>query len=469
MTNSSNWTKEDCVKIIAKFFYDFESDRFPSVYVGPGVKDSTLIPDQRLSELREALVVYDNDGPYAPWNCRFVTKSTNARNKRNTLRISTPYEQDIGLLEAIDKYSKQVQAPTETIRSRIKEGWDAWRAMTTPVESKYDSTKHKNPQKLVVLGGLGYFGSNFVKYWASRYPKFEVYVVDSLTYAGSLQNLTEDFTLQEGCYISPTLPNVKVFIGDIVDLEPLESIGALSNVFYVINFAAHTHVDNSLEDASPFVHSNIVGVHRVLELARKYNLQLIHISTDEVLDHSEGVRVKEGGRLAPRNPYSGTKAAAEMLCESYRANFKLTLSIVRPCNLYGPSGQNPEKFLPKAITNLLSGEKAILYGSGEEERDWLLVTDACKALELILKKNKKHKIYHIAPNNELSNREMLKKVLSRLGISWSEGVKLVDNRLGHDPWYRINNSRIKSLGWNPTSLEEGLDLTIQYYKDKMSK
>lgn len=424
-------------------------------------EEGGLNPDLQIDRI-------DNDGPYSPENCRWVTKSTNARNKRNTLYISTPYDKEIGFLEAIDKYRKQVLAPTETIRSRIKEGWDAWKAMTTPVESKYDST-HRNPQKLIVLGGLGYFGSNFVKYWTSQYPKFEIYVVDSLTYAGSLQNLAEDFTLNDECYTSDSLPNVKVFIGDIVDLQPLESIGTLSNIFYVINFAAHTHVDNSLEDASPFVHSNIAGVHRVLELIRKYNLQLIHISTDEVLDHSEGIRIKEEGRLAPRNPYSGTKAAAEMLCEAYRTNFKLNLSIVRPCNLYGPSGQNQEKFLPKAITRLLNGEKAVLYGSGEEERDWLLVSDACRALELILKKNKKHKIYHIAPNNEISNKEMLEKILSRLGISWADGVELVDNRLGHDPWYRINNSRIKSLGWAPTPLDEGLDLTLQYYKGKIKQ
>jgi dTDP-glucose 4,6-dehydratase len=410
----------------------------------------------------------DSNGPYSPENCRFVDLKTQARNKKNNIKISTPYDGEMGLLDAIDKYSKYVKAPTATIRTRIREGWDGWTALITPTMEQF-SSKNANPKKLLVLGGLGYFGSMFVKYWSAKYPKYQIVIVDAFTYAGKLTNISDDFSLVDNHYISEKYPNVLVYRGNIEDFEPLESIcRTLTNVFYVVNFAAETHVDNSLQNAYPFVRTNVLGVHRVLEAVKDYNLQLIHISTDEVLDHSEGCRVKEdSAKLAPRNPYAGTKAAAEMLCESYRTNFGLNLSIIRPCNLYGPSGQNPEKFLPKTISRLLEGKKAILYGSGEEERDWLFVEDACEALDLILFKNKKHKTYHIAPNNEISNKETLKKVLDVLGISWEDGVELVENRLGHDPLYRINSSRIRKLGWAPkTSFEEGIRKTVEYFKCK---
>ncbi len=408
----------------------------------------------------------DNNKGYSPENCRFVDKKTQARNKKLRVVISTPFEDEIGLLEALEKYPNEVKAPYDTVRARIQKGWNGWKALTTPVMDQFDS-RNSNPRKMLILGGLGYFGSMFVKYWAKEFPKHQILVVDAFTYAGKLSNISSDFTLEGDRFISPAYPNVFVYKGDIADVNPLEDIAkSNSNFFYVVNFAAETHVDNSLENAYPFIHTNVVGTHRVLELVKKYNLQLLHISTDEVLDHSEGCRVKESNaKLAPRNPYSGSKAAAEMLCESYRTNFGLPLTIVRPCNLYGPSGQNEEKFLPRNITRLLNGQKAVLYGVGSEERDWLLVEDACKALHLILKKNKKHRVYHIAPNNEITNKEMLKKVLDLLDISWEDGVELVSNRVGHDPLYRINSSRIRSLGWTPTPLEEGLKKTIDYYKN----
>lgn len=346
------------------------------------------------------------------------------------------------------------------------------------------------PRNILLTGGCGYLGSNFVKYWTGAHPEDSIIILDALTYAGRFSNVfTGAYRLDTfdhkgwtwDKYTSPELPNVVVIPGRMEDYNLLNTIASCFSIDLCVSMAAESHVDNSLKNALPFIKTNVEGTFQVLSICKEKNIPLIHISTDEVLkhfapnycDHGEPdfslSRVAEDGVLAPKNPYSGSKAAAEMLCQSYRENFGLPITIVRPTNLIGPSNQANEKFLPKALTNLLNGKKVPLYGEGKEARDWLYVQDACKALDIIINLTKREDIYHIAPNNETSNREILKKVLDRLGISWEDGVELVENRLGHDPWYALDSSKIRSLGWAPTPLEEVLDLTVNYYKDKLSE
>lgn len=343
-------------------------------------------------------------------------------------------------------------------------------------------------KRILLTGGCGYLGSNFVKYWKEKYLEDYIRNIDALTYAGKLSNLAPghhlDFTLgaPSQYWFSSELSGVTTFEGRIEEMEPLNSLLEFNDNDVIIGFAAETHVDNSLQNSYPFMKTNFIGTHNLLELIRKHcpKTPYIHISTDEVLkhqapsycDHDEMnfslARATEDRELEPKNPYSASKAAAEMLCQAYRANFDMDITIVRPTNLIGPENQHPEKFIPKAITNLLSGKKVPLYGEGEEARDWLYVKDACKALDLLINLEKRDSVYHVAPNNETSNKVILKKVLDRLDISWEDGVELVENRLGHDPWYALDSSKIRSLGWAPTPLEEVLDLTVNYYKDKLS-
>ncbi len=330
-------------------------------------------------------------------------------------------------------------------------------------------------RNILLTGGCGYFGNNFVKYWTGAHPEDSIVILDALTYAGRLSNIfSGEYTLSQfnhkgwvwDLYLAPDSPaEVMVVPGRVEDYNILSSIVQSYDIDLVVHMAAESHVDNSLKQALPFIKTNVEGTFQVLTVCRDRNIPLIHISTDETLEHSVGVRAYEDTRLAPRNPYSASKASGELLCQAYRENFNLDITVVRPTNLIGPENQHLEKFLPKAITNLLSGKKVPLYGDGDECRDWLYVKDACKALDLIINSKVRGQIYHVAPNNEHSNKGILLKVLNRLDISWEDGVEHVQNRLGHDPWYALNSDRIRRLGWAPTPLEEVLDLTIDYYKN----
>lgn len=331
-------------------------------------------------------------------------------------------------------------------------------------------------RNILLTGGCGYLGSNFITYWINKYPMDTIVVLDALTYAGRLSNVfkhpTNSLLEHKGWtwdkYSSVARPQVVAVHERIENYNVLNTIVEGYGIDLCIHMAAESHVDNSLKNAHPFIKTNVEGTFQVLSICKEKNIPLIHISTDEVLDHHYPIKQTEDGILAPRNPYSASKAAAEMLCQAYRANFGMDITVVRPTNLFGPSNQHKEKFLPKAITNLLSGKKVPLYGEGAEQRNWLFMEDACRALDLIINLPVRQHIYHIAPDNEISNKDLLKKVLDRLGISWEDGVELVENRLGHDPWYGMSSARIRSLGWAPTSLDEGLDITLQYYKDKLS-
>lgn len=338
-------------------------------------------------------------------------------------------------------------------------------------------------KNILLTGGCGYLGSNFVKYWTKKYPQDSIKVIDKLTYAGRLTNLgtpSEHWSSEDGkFYLIKELPNVKVIPEDVNNIF----LNEYNETDLIIHTCAETHVDNSLQNSKPFMDTNIMGTHRMLLLAKKLEVPFIHISTDEVLahtgpfydDHDEPSfilsRVSEdGARFAPKNPYSASKAAAEMLCLAYRANYEMDIKVVRPTNLYGPENQALEKFLPKAITNLLSGKKVPLYGTGANYRDWLWVEDLCYALDLIIHNTEVHwDTYHVAPNNETSNKDILKKVLDYLGISWEDGVELVKDRLGHDLSYSLDSSRIRSLGWAPSrSLDDGIKQTVDYYRNKLS-
>lgn len=343
-------------------------------------------------------------------------------------------------------------------------------------------------RNILLTGGCGFLGSNFVKYWTGAHPEDSIIILDALTYAGRLSNVfTGAYHLDTfghkgwtwDKYTSPELPNVAVIPGRMEDYNLLSTVAGCFSIDLCVSMAAESHVDNSLKNALPFIKTNVEGTFQVLSICKEKNIPLIHLSTDEVLkhfapnycDHNELdfslSRVAEDGVLAPKNPYSASKAAAEMLCQAYRANFSMSITIVRPTNLYGGANQALEKFLPKTITNLLSGAKAILYAEGHNYRDWLHVNDLCSALDIIINLPKKDDIYHVAPNNETSNREILKKVLDYLGLSWEDGVEQVPDRLGHDFAYSLDSSKIRSLGWAPSiSLDDGIKDMVQYYKDK---
>jgi len=307
--------------------------------------------------------------------------------------------------------------------------------------------------KILVTGGCGFIGSNFIRYMLRKYPDLEIVNLDALTYAGNTENLRE--IENEARY--------RFVHGRVEDAERLEE--ALEGVEAVVHFAAESHVDRSILDAAPFIKTNVLGTQVLLNSALKHGIRkFVHISTDEVYGAlgEEGV-FKETDPFRPRSPYAASKAAADLLVQAYFTTYGLPVCIARPSNNYGPY-QFPEKLIPLMITNLIEGKKVPVYGQGLNVRDWLFVEDNCQAIDLILEKGKPGEAYNIGGKCEKHNIEVVREVLKVMGKS-EEMIEFVPDRPGHDFRYALDNAKIESeLGWNPaTSFEEGIRRTVEWY------
>ena len=310
--------------------------------------------------------------------------------------------------------------------------------------------------RLLVTGGAGFIGSNFIRYILNTYPDYKIINLDKLTYAGNLDNVKDLENNDRYEFVQ----------GDIVDPSIVDSLA--EKVDIIVNFAAESHVDNSNENADPFLRTNIMGVKTLMDAALKYNhKRFFQISTDEVYgDRNEGFFTEES-RLKPSNPYSASKASAEMLVMAYARTHGLPTVVSRCANNYGPY-QYPEKLLPFFVHKLLSGEKVPVYGNGSNLRDWLHVDDHCKAIDLILHKGKIGEIYNVSANEEHSNLDITKRMIAILGLS-DDKIEFVKDRPGHDIRYAIDSSKIQNeLGWKPTiDFEEGFEKTVEFYRSNI--
>lgn len=312
--------------------------------------------------------------------------------------------------------------------------------------------------KLLVTGGAGFIGSNFILYWIKNHPSDQIVNFDKLTYAGNLENLKE----------IETNPNYSFVKGDICDTQAVDS--AMKNVDIVVHFAAESHVDRSIMEPATFVMTNVIGTQILLDSAIKNNVQKFHhVSTDEVfgqlsLDSKE--KFSESTPYNPRSPYSASKAGSDHLVRSYYHTFNLPITITNCSNNFGPF-QFPEKFIPLAITNLLEGKKIPIYGDGLYVRDWLYVDDHCRAIDLVLQKGKVGQTYVVGGMTELfTNIEIAKKLIKLLGKDESF-IEFVKDRSGHDRKYDVDFSKIKKeLGWLPlNTFDERLAETVKWYRE----
>lgn len=312
--------------------------------------------------------------------------------------------------------------------------------------------------KLLVTGGAGFIGSNLIRYWLKKHPKDAIINLDKLTYAGHLSS-TKDFKDN---------PNYKFIKGDITDSKKVNAL--MKGIDYVVHFAAESHVDRSILDPAIFVKSNVLGTQILLDAALKNKVKRFHhVSTDEVfgaLPLESKEKFTEETIYDPHSPYSASKAGSDHLVRSYYHSFDLPITITNCANNFGPY-HDPEKFIPRHIIRFLTRQKATIYGDGKYTRDWLYVTDHCRAIELVLLKGKIGETYLVGSqtNKEYSNIEVVRMLLSLTGLDESF-IEFVKDRPGHDRRYAIDWSKIrKELGWKPEfDFENRLEKTVAWYK-----
>lgn len=311
---------------------------------------------------------------------------------------------------------------------------------------------------ILVCGGAGFIGSNFVNYMVRKYPNYKIVNLDKLTYAGNLDNLRE----------IENQPNYKFYQGDIVDQEIIEQIISEEKIDAIVNFAAETHVDRSIHVGSrEFVMTNVVGTQTLLDAARRHNIfKFVNISTDEVygsLELDEPRMFTESTPFEPNVPYAAAKAGGDLLCRAYYNTFGVPVIVSHCSNNYGPY-QYPEKLIPFLITKALNKEQFPIYGDGKNVRDWLYVLDHVTAIDLMLHKGVPGEVYNIGGNNEKSNLEIARLILNYFNLPESY-IKFVPDRPGHDRRYAIDASKIMNeLGWKPAhTFEQALPKTIEWY------
>jgi dTDP-glucose 4,6-dehydratase len=304
---------------------------------------------------------------------------------------------------------------------------------------------------LLVTGGCGFIGSNFIRYIMKKYPYHKIINLDKLTYAGNLDNLKD----------VENDPNYSFVRGDICDVALVDDL--MQKVDFVVHFAAESHVDRSIEDASIFVKTNVLGTFTLLDKALKHRVRrFIHISTDEVYGSRKEGSFNEADLLTPSSAYSSSKAGSDLLAQSYNITHKLPVIITRCTNNFGPY-QYPEKLIPLFITNLLENRKVPVYGTGKNVRDWIYVLDHCKAIDFLLHNGNPGEIYNIGGGAEKTNIEITKKILEILGKDESM-IEYVKDRPGHDFRYSLDCSKLKSLGWAPEhEFDEALENTVNWY------
>lgn len=313
-------------------------------------------------------------------------------------------------------------------------------------------------KKILVTGGAGFIGGNFVHYMLNKYNDYKIICIDALTYAGNMETL------------EPVLnnPNFKFIKADISDRESIFNIFEEEKPDVVVNFAAESHVDRSIENPGLFLQTNILGTGVLLDASRKYGVERYHqVSTDEVygdlpLDRTD-LFFTEETPIHTSSPYSASKAASDLLVQSYYRTFKLPVTISRCSNNYGPY-HFPEKLIPLMIANALNDKQLPVYGKGENVRDWLYVEDHCSAIDMIIHRGRVGEVYNIGGHNERTNLDVVKTILKELNKPESL-IKYVTDRPGHDMRYAIDPTKIKTeLGWEPTTLfDEGIKKTIKWY------
>lgn len=308
--------------------------------------------------------------------------------------------------------------------------------------------------KLLVTGGAGFIGSNFVHYMLKKYPDYEIINFDALTYAGNLENLA---SVQDN-------PNYTFVKGDIADAKVVDEVFQ-QGIDYVVNFAAESHVDRSIMDPGIFVRTNVMGTQVLLDAAKKYQVKkYLQVSTDEVYGTLGDTGLfTETTPLAPNSPYSASKAGADMLVRSYHETFGMPVNITRCSNNYGPY-HFPEKLIPLMISNALNDKPLPVYGDGLHVRDWLYVEDHCSAIDLVLHNGKDGEVYNVGGNNERTNIQIVKTILQELGKPESL-ITHVTDRPGHDRRYGIDATKLTiELGWQPKhNFETGIKETIKWY------
>ena len=307
--------------------------------------------------------------------------------------------------------------------------------------------------KILVTGGAGFIGSNFIRYILKKYPGYKIINLDKLTYAGNLGNLKD---IQEN-------KNYSFVKGDICESRLVEKL--IDKCDCVINFAAATHVDRSIKEPLDFVKTNVFGTYVLLEACRKAKPKLfLQISTDEVYGSISKGRAKETDALLPNSPYAATKAAGDCLVRSYFITYGVPVIISRSTNNFGPY-QYPEKAIPLFITNLLENRSVPLYGDGLNRRDWIYVLDNCRAIDTILRKGSIGEIYNIAAGSEIANVALTKKILKLMEKNDS-CIQYVKDRPGHDRRYALDCAKLKSLGWHlEFSFDKALVLTADWYRN----
>jgi dTDP-glucose 4,6-dehydratase len=313
--------------------------------------------------------------------------------------------------------------------------------------------RHIDDLTVLVTGGAGFIGSNFIHYMLKQYPNCKLINLDKLTYAGNLDNLKD----------VENDPRYEFIQGDIRDKELVQKV--FKRVQGVVHFAAETHVDRSILDAGEFILTDVYGSFVLFEALKDSSIEFfIHVSTDEVYGSRDQGFFKEDDPLFPSSPYAASKAGADRLAYAYWVTYGLPIVILRPSNNFGPY-QYPEKFIPLFVTNALEGKSLPLYGKGTNVRDWLYVDDNCRAVDIVMRKGKFGEAYNVGANDEAQNIVIAERIVDMLDKPKSL-IKFVPDRLGHDRRYALDCSKIHELGWKPEAdFEEALALTVRWYQE----
>lgn len=309
-------------------------------------------------------------------------------------------------------------------------------------------------KRILVTGGAGFIGSNFIHYMLETYPEIQIVNLDKLTYAGNLDNLKNIADKSRYSF----------FQGDIADRQLVLSLSAEKKFDAIVNFAAETHVDRSINKPDDFLKTDIFGPFALLEATRQHNIKrFVQISTDEVYGPIKEGQATESFPLKPSSPYSASKSGGDMLTLAYFTTYNLDVVITRAANNYG-AYQYPEKFIPLFVTNAMEDLPLPLYGDGSQVREWLYVDDHCRAIDTVLHHGKAGEIYNVGGYCEAKNIDIAKEIVKLLKKP-EELIKFVDDRPGHDSRYAVDCSKLKQLGWEPkVSLEEGMANTVNWYK-----
>jgi dTDP-glucose 4,6-dehydratase len=308
--------------------------------------------------------------------------------------------------------------------------------------------------RLLITGGAGFMGSNFIRHILTKYPNYTIINLDKLTYSGNLDNL-KDVSMR---------PNYKFVKGDICDPTIVDQLAAEVDV--IINYAAETHVDRSIIDPSAFVKTDVIGTYNILEAVKKHRHErFIQISTDEVFGSIESGKFTETSPFEPNSPYAASKAGGDLLCRAYQVTYGTPAIVTHSCNFFGPY-HYPEKFIPLAIVNLLQGKKIPVYGDGQQVREWIYTEDHCLAIDKLLHKGKPGEVYNISTGYEKKNIDVVKSLLHYTGRDESN-IEYVKDRPGHDRRYALDNAKLtKELDWKPTDIfDRQIEKTVTWFKN----